>query len=229
MAATAAELKSAEAGLEEVMRPKRPPPHAQSHLSPHMNATFNCVFPSKFTGNARPGEADSRAFMSDPPPARVCVCVCRTLTGESKEKAHSLLKTLSPVLGTLMVGMYGTSSSPRSVAIFAFPLLAPQCRGATGAALSEERMLFLKHSVSTFLQPTGCDAEKHKNKMKEGRRARGYTGCKADTMTANILFVFFYPRLAQKGSFCADITCLLLTVVTLRARPVPPTSEDDDS
>lgn len=59
-----------------------------------------------------------------------------TLTGESKEKAHSPLKTLSPVLGTLMVGMYGTSSSPRSAAIFAFLLLAAQCCGATRAALS---------------------------------------------------------------------------------------------
>lgn len=65
-----------------------------------------------------------------------------TLTGESKEKAHSLLKTLSPVLGTLMVGMYGTSSSPRSAAIFAFLLLAPQCCGASGAALSEEDAIF---------------------------------------------------------------------------------------
>ena len=113
----------------------------------------------------------------------VCVCVCerererqrRTLTGESKEKAHSLLKTLSPVLGTLMVGIYGTSSSPRSVAIFAFLLLAPQCCGASGAALTEERMLFLKLRVSTFLQPAGCDAEKHKNKMTDGWREAG--GC----------------------------------------------------
>lgn len=60
-----------------------------------------------------------------PPTARSCLtgllCVCvraslsvfvrgggdadETLTGESKEKAHSLLKTLSPVRGTLMVGM----------------------------------------------------------------------------------------------------------------------------
>ena len=118
-----------------------------------------------------------------------CVCVCEkerereregereTLTGESKEKAHSLLKTLSPVLGTLMVGMYGTSSSPRSVAIFAFLLLAPQCCGASGAALTEERMLFLKLPVSTFLQPAGCDAEKHKNKMTDGWREAGCCCC----------------------------------------------------
>lgn len=134
-----------------------------------------------------------------PPPAqttRSCPGLCvRTLTGESKEKAHSLLKTLSPVLGTLMVGMYGTSSSPRSAAIFAFLLLAPQCCGATGAALSEERMLFLKPSVSTFLRPGGCDAEKHKNKMTEGWRWRlggGWVeaGCKAKGAWRLMLFFF---------------------------------------
>lgn len=132
----------------------------------------------------------------------MCACVYvrerETLTGESKEKAHSLLKTLSPVLGTLMVGMYGTSSSPRSAAIFAFLLLAPQCCGATGAALSEERMLFLKHSVATFLQPAGCDAEKHKNKMTEGWRAARYTGCEAKALKANVVLLFFVFLLAEK-------------------------------
>lgn len=56
------------------------------------------------------GKATSRAPISSKQTA--CVCgggVCeggrRPLTGESKEKAHSLLKTRSPVLGTLMVGM----------------------------------------------------------------------------------------------------------------------------
>lgn len=153
----------------------------------------------------------------------VCVCVCllcvsvcvrvgdgQTLTGESKEKAHSLLNTLSPVLGTLMVGMYGTSSSPRSVAIFAFLLLAPQCGTATRAALSEERMLFLKHSVSTFLQPAGCDAEKHKNKMTEGWGTRCYT--RAARLTLWRLMIFCFSSISSSSCQkrialpCADIT-----------------------
>lgn len=131
---------------------------------------------------------DSRVLLSQTKAARATQTKA-TLTGESKEKAHSLLKTLSPVLGTLMVGMNGTSSSPRSAAIFAFLLLAPQCRGATGAALSEQRMLFLKHPVSTFLRPGGCDAENHKNKMTEGWRL------------AALFFCFFFYKMlwpAQK-------------------------------
>lgn len=63
----------------------------------------------------------------------------RVLTGESYEKAHSLLNTLSPVLGTRMVGMYGTSSSPRSVAIFGFRCLAPQWCESSPRRLSVQR------------------------------------------------------------------------------------------
>lgn len=88
--------------------------------------------------------------------ARVALSVCEegaTLTGESKEKAHSLLNTRSPVLGTLMVGMYGTSSSPRSAAIFAFLLLAPQCCGASGAApVTGEDAIF--KALRLYIPPT---------------------------------------------------------------------------
>lgn len=157
---------------------------------------------------------DSRVLLSQTKAARATQTKA-TLTGESKEKAHSLLKTLSPVLGTLMVGMNGTSSSPRSAAIFAFLLLAPQCRGATGAALSEQRMLFLKHPVSTFLRPGGCDAENHKNKMTEGWR---------------LAALFFF---LQNALTCAEITSPLLTAVTplhtreYITRRAPPTPQDD--
>lgn len=69
------------------------------------------ISPPKVTGH---GDREGRLTCVHQQQAdRVCVCLCegvceggrRPLTGESKEKAHSLLKTRSPVLGTLMVGM----------------------------------------------------------------------------------------------------------------------------
>lgn len=90
-------------------------------LSADVNKPFNYLFPPKLAGN---GDRKRRLTCVQPPTGcstspsvcspspSVCVCVCareggrrRPLTGESKENAHSLLKTRSPVLGTLMVGM----------------------------------------------------------------------------------------------------------------------------
>lgn len=89
-------------------------------------------------------------------------------------------------------------------------------------------MLFLKHSVSTFLQPGGCDAEKHKNKTR-------VTGAEAvaQGVKASPLFFSFFEVVLQNALTCAEITLLVLTVVTLLCtqeyftRRAPPTFEDD--
>lgn len=108
-----------------------------------------------------------------------------------------------------------------------------------GQRLSQERMLFLKHSVSTFLRPGGCDAEKHKNKMSEGWRQ---AGCCTVRRKANVVLLCFYSfsclpsHKKEKSRTCAEITLLLLAVVTplccscsrgCFTRRAPPTSEGD--
>lgn len=109
--------------------------------------------------------------------------------------------------------------------------------------LSQERMLFLKHFVSTFLRPGGCDVEKHKNKMTEGWRQAGRLLHGAAQRWKLMLFFCFSilfsclpPQKKEKSWTCAEITLLLLAVVTplccscsrgCFTRRAPPTSEDD--
>lgn len=108
-----------------------------------------------------------------------------------------------------------------------------------GQRLSQERMLFLKHSVSTFLRPGGCDAEKHKNKMTEGWRQ---AGCCTVRRKANVVLLCFYSfsclpshkkrKISDlRRNYIAAVGCgdaaVLLLLTGMFYEKAPPASEDD--
>lgn len=124
----------------------------------------------------------------------VCVCVCGRGRQAHLRESRKKRRTRSWTPGLLFWGPWwwacmGPAAlrglQPSSHSCFSHHSAAEP----PGQRLSQERMLFLKHSVSTFLRPGGCDAEKHKNKMTEGWRQ---TGCCTVRRKANVVLLCFY-------------------------------------